>query len=324
MKSFKNKIAVVTGGASGMGYELVRGLVKAGCHVAACDLCEDGLQKVQAECQALAPDVRVTIHQCDVSAEAEVHRFQEEVAAAHSTDQINLLFNNAGIGGGGGFVSGDRGDWERTFNICWFGVYYCCRAFVPMVVASDEGCIVNTSSVNGFWASVGPTVPHTAYSAAKFAVKGFSEALIADFRVHAPHVKVAVVMPGHIATDIVENSTRILGRTPEQMSVEEIEEARQQMAASGLPVSNMPDDDIRRMVAERIRSFRATAPTSSEQAADHILSAVQAGEWRILVGDDAVFLDELVRSSPYDAYEPEYVEKITRTGHLSGLVRSLE
>ena len=67
---------------------------------------------------------------------------------------------------------------------------------MPLLVASDGACLVNTSSINGCWASLGPTVPHTPYSAAKFAVKGFTEALIADLRVHAPHVKVALVMPG--------------------------------------------------------------------------------------------------------------------------------
>src|SRR5204862_7980611 len=87
----------------------------------------------------------------------------------------------------------------------------CTRAFAPLLVASDAGYLVNTSSVNGFWASLGPGIPHTAYSAAKFAVKGFTEALITDFRINAPHVKVAVVMPGHIGTDIVTNSMRVHG-----------------------------------------------------------------------------------------------------------------
>ena len=74
---------------------------------------------------------------------------------------------------------------------------------------ADEGHIVNTSSVNGFWASVGPDVTHTAYSAAKFAVKGFTEALITDLRLNAPHIKCSVVMPGHIGTSIVANSRKI-------------------------------------------------------------------------------------------------------------------
>ena len=95
---------------------------------------------------------------------------------------------------------------------CW-GVYYCARAFLPLLIKSAEGVLVNTSSVNGFWASLGPGVPHTAYCTAKFAVKGFSEALIEDLRVHAPHVRVAVVMPGHVATNIVAQLTARVGLT---------------------------------------------------------------------------------------------------------------
>src|SRR6202020_2174840 len=93
----------------------------------------------------------------------------------------------------------------------WCGVYYCARAFLPLLIASSEGVLVNTSSVNGLWASLGPGAPQTAYSTAKFAVRGFSEALIEDLRVHAPHVRVAVVMPGHIATNIVANSMLAFG-----------------------------------------------------------------------------------------------------------------
>src|SRR5258705_5446667 len=86
-------------------------------------------------------------------------------------------------------VTSSRDEWERTFNICWVGVYNCTRAFLPMMLKAEEGHIVNTSSVNGFWASVGPRIPHTAYSAAKFAVKGFTEALITDLKINAPHIK---------------------------------------------------------------------------------------------------------------------------------------
>ena len=152
----------------------------------------------------------MTGHACDVADEAQVGRFRDEVLAAHDREHVNLLFNNAGVGGGYSFIAEDRAGWDRTFAICWGGVYNCSRAFVPLIVASDAGYIVNTSSVNGFWAALGPNVPHSAYSTAKFAVKGFSESLITDLRVNAPHVKVAVVMPGHIGTGIVANSMRIL------------------------------------------------------------------------------------------------------------------
>ena len=139
------------------------------------------LKDNMAETQSLASKLgagRLTSHRCDVSSEQDVLRFRDEVAQQHETQHINLLFNNAGIAGGGSVIDIDRREWERTFGVCWYGVFYGCTAFMPMLVASEEAHIVNTSSVNGFWASVGPMTAHTSYSAAKFAVKGFTEAMI--------------------------------------------------------------------------------------------------------------------------------------------------
>ena len=137
-------------------------------------------------------------------------------------------------GAAGASSPDSREEWERTFAIDWWGVYYCARVFLPLLIASGDGVLVNTSSVNGFWATLGPGMPHTAYSAAKFAVKGFTEALIEDLRVNAPHVRVAVVMPGHIGTDIVANSLRVLGAgEPENMSDADLEAVRQQPTAPG-------------------------------------------------------------------------------------------
>ena len=195
--SFTGKLAVVTGGGSGMGRELARQLVTQGCSVAACDVNADTAAIARA---AAVPEVRVTSHACDVADEGQVLRFRDEVLEEHGTDHVDLVFSNAGIGGGSSFVSGDREEWERTFAIDWYGVYYCARAFLPLLIASADGVLVNTSSVNGFWASLGPGAPQTAYSTAKFAVRGFSEALIEDLRTHAPHVRVAVVMPGHVGS----------------------------------------------------------------------------------------------------------------------------
>jgi NAD(P)-dependent dehydrogenase (short-subunit alcohol dehydrogenase family) len=133
-------------------------------------------------------------------------------------------------------IAHERSEWERTFNICWFGVYYCTRAFLPMMLKADKGHIVNTSSVNGFWASIGPSVPHTAYCAAKFAVKGFTEALMTDLRLNAPHIKCSVVMPGHIGTDIVVNATSV-GLFPDV-------DARLELEASDLRPGMMVADVI--------------------------------------------------------------------------------
>ena len=187
MRDLAGRLAVVTGGASGMGRELVRQLASAGCHVATCDVTDGGLLDTKTVADETAvPGTAVSTFVADVADEQQVRGFRDFVGIEHSTRHINLLFNNAGIGGGGSFVLDDRTEWETTFAVCWGGVYTCLRAFLPMLLVSDEGHVVNTSSVNGFWASLGPSVPHTAYSAAKFAVKGLTEALITDFRLNAP------------------------------------------------------------------------------------------------------------------------------------------
>ena len=304
---FAGRLAVVTGGGTGMGRELVIQLAAEGCSVATCDLMLENLTETALRAEKEAPPgTRITTHACDVGDEAQVQQFRDEVLAQHETDHVNLVFNNAGIGGGGSFVSGPRDEWDRTFGVCWGGVYNCSRAFIPLLVRSDAGYLVNTSSVNGFWASLGPGMPHTAYSAAKFAVKGFSEALIEDFRVNAPHVKVAVVMPGHIGTDIVHNSRKILGGpAPEDLSADEIAEMRANLVKRGMPIQGVSDDDLRTFMGTMADMFRDNAPTSAAQAATIILEGVRNDQWRLLIGDDADRLDEAVRADPLAAYNHE-------------------
>ena len=157
MQEFEGKIAVVTGGGSGMGRELCVQLAQEGCHVALCDVSPEALEQSQALClEAAPPGTRISTFEADVSDEAKVLAFRDSVIETHQTDHVHLLFNNAGIGAGGSFVVDDREDWEKTFAVCWNGVYYCSRAFVPLLVASPEAHLINTSSVNGFWASLGP------------------------------------------------------------------------------------------------------------------------------------------------------------------------
>ena len=157
MDSFTDKLAVVTGGGSGMGRELVRQLAAQGCSVAACDLNPDTVAVTAATAWAAAPPgVQVTGHACDVSDETQVLRFRDELLEQHATDHVDLVFANAGIGGGGSFVKDSREEWERTFAINWWGVYFCARAFLPLLIASGDGVLVNTSSVNGFWAGTWP------------------------------------------------------------------------------------------------------------------------------------------------------------------------
>ncbi|HEY6719006.1 MAG TPA: SDR family NAD(P)-dependent oxidoreductase, partial [Reyranella sp.] len=236
MKDLAGRIAVITGGGTGMGRELARQLVAEGCNVAMCDVSAAAMAETKRLCEVdrLPQGLRITTHLADVSDEDQVKRFADEVARQQDTDKIHLLFNNAGIGGGGSMIVHGRDEWERTFNVCWFGVYYGTRAFLPMLLKADRGHIINTSSVNGFWASVGPAIPHTAYSAAKFAVKGFSEALQTDLRINAPHIKCSVVMPGHIGTSIVKNSRKVQsGNESDTMNAKEIAQMRARVASMG-------------------------------------------------------------------------------------------
>jgi NAD(P)-dependent dehydrogenase (short-subunit alcohol dehydrogenase family) len=306
MKDFAGKIAVVTGGGTGMGRELVVQLAAEGCHVALCDVNPDAMAETAKLALEGAPDgTRVTTHVCDVSDAGQMDAFRDEVVDQHATDHVHLVFNNAGIGGGGSFLNATRAEWERTFGVCWGGVYNGARAFTSLLIASADAYMVNTSSVNGFWASLGPGMPHTAYSAAKFAVKGFSEALMEDFRVNAPHVKVAVVMPGHIGTDIVDNTRIAHGTDPDAMTAEELDEVRTVMAQRGIPSEGIADQDLQQMVKMMGQMFRDSAPMTAAAAATVILDGVRAGKWRILVGDDAHALDEAVRAEPERAYDAD-------------------
>ena len=317
MQDFGGRIAVVTGGGTGMGRALVRQLISEGCSVATCDIMAENLaETVELASAEAAQGARVTSALCDVAVEDEVTAFRDHVRDAFETEHINLLFNNAGIGGGGSFIEDSRDEWERTFNICWFGVYYTARAFRDMLVASagrGGGHMVNTSSVNGFRASLGGNIPHTAYSAAKFAVKGFSEALINDFRFNAPHLKVSVVMPGHVGTEIGINTGRILGyREPKDWTAEDIARARKQRATMGVPDEDLDalDDDALRDEMQRRRERYREAPVSPAQAAEIILDGVRREDWRILVGKDAVALDEAVRQTPLEAYDLDFSAKV--------------
>lgn len=322
MELSAGRIGVVTGGGTGMGRELCRALARAGCHVAMCDVSSENMAETKALCESDAPaGTRISCHQADVSVEGDMLAFRDAMMAEHETDHVHFVFNNAGIGGGGSFVDGPREDWERTFGVCWYGVYYGCRAFVPLLVAADEGYVINTSSVNGFWANIGQGVPHTAYSAAKFAVKGFTEALITDLAVNAPHVKAAVVMPGHIGTSIALNSGKVLGHgSAMEMSAEDVNRIREQMVARGLPVGNLPDDDIRAAMHQRALDFRDKAPCTAQRAADIILDGVRNDRWRILVGEDAQVLDEMVREFPEEAYQPSFMAKLQQRGHFGGIM----
>ena len=128
------------------------------------------------------------------------------------------------------------------------------------LLKSEEGHMINTSSVNGFWATLGHSQPHTSYSAAKFAVKGFTEALINDFRINAPHLGVSLVMPGHIGTSISENSGKVLGQKDiADLNDEELQEMKDRWIKVGAPVHNLSLEMFRESVMNRQKDFKEKA-----------------------------------------------------------------
>jgi NAD(P)-dependent dehydrogenase (short-subunit alcohol dehydrogenase family) len=192
------------------------------------------------------------------------------------------------------------------------------RPHVPAaLIASGDGVLVNTSSVAGFWATAGPGAPPiTAYITSNFAIKGFSEALIEDLRSNAPQVRVVVVMPGVVNTDIAENSRRALA-LPEwdQLSDAELLEqipdiGRAILIGMGLLAEDFTADDLRRAIP-RMRDELQGKGITAAQAATIILDGVRSGAWRILVGDEAEMLDAQARANPeapsnYDNYAEMY------------------
>ena len=261
---FDGRVAVVTGGASGIGRELVLRLAGLGAHVAVCDIDAAALDTAVAKARTTNPSVRVSAHPLDVSDGEAVARLAAEVADLHG-QAVHLLFNNAGVVGGGSFVAGDQDEWEHTFSVAWHGVYHCTRAFLPMLLAADQGAVVNTASVNALWASLGTGTPHTAYSAAKFTIRGFTEALIEDFRANAPHLSAVLVLPGHVRTSMPS-----------------------------------PPRSWRKALGGLFSDYE---PVSAADAAAAVVDALRAGHWRVVIGQDAEAVDERVRADPWTAYE---------------------
>ena len=301
-----------------MGQELARLLAAEGCHVATCSLTPEKLETTRQLCEDEATGgARILTSITDVADENQVLAFRDRVMEELDTSHINLLFNNAGIAAGSSFLNDSRSRWERMFNVCWNGVYYSTRAFMPMLLASEEGHIVNTGSACSFWATHGPCRPATSYSTAKFAVKGFTESLIDDLRLNAPHVSCSIVLPGYTGTSIVSTSLRVLSnRADGKLSDEEIESCRRDLAATGVEaVAELPPEKVIEMTQTFAEQVRNNAPTSAREAAQIILDGVRNKDWRILVGQDATILDTMIRAEPERAYEQDfYREFLTRAG----------
>jgi short-subunit dehydrogenase len=261
MTAIPGAAAAVTGAASGIGRALALELAARGCDLALADRDEAGLQAVAAEI-AKAGQRKVSVHRVDVGEPGQIQDFAQAAVAAHPG--LNILVNNAGVALLGQFGEVDQAQMEWLMNINFWGVVHATRAFLPQLSRQPQAHIVNLSSIFGIIAPPG----QTAYAAAKFAVRGFSESLRHELQIANSPVKLSVVHPGGVATNIARNSRTGTGMT----------------------------DNARR--AQSIERFDALAKTTPAVAALRIIEGIEKNAPRILIGNDARFMDLLQRLRP--------------------------
>jgi short-subunit dehydrogenase len=267
MTAIRGAAAAVTGAASGIGRAMALKLAARGCDLALADRDEVGLQAVAAEI-ARAHSRKVTVHRVDVGDPKEIAEFAQAAVAAHPG--LNIVINNAGVALMGQFSEIDQAQMDWLMNINFWGVVHATRAFLPYLSLQPEAHIVNLSSIFGIIAPPG----QTAYAAAKFAVRGFSESLRHELQMAASPVKLSVVHPGGVATHIARNSRTGVGMT----------------------------DNTRR--AQSIERFENTARTTPAAAALRIITGIEKNAPRILIGNDARFMDLLQRLRPGTYWAP--------------------
>ena len=280
MTAIRGAAAAVTGAASGIGRALALELAARGCDLALADRDEAGLQAVAAEI-GRAHVRKVTVHRVDVGEPSEIEAFAQAAVAGHPG--LNIVVNNAGVALLGQFNEIDQAQMDWLMNINFWGVVHSTRAFLPHLARQREAHIVNLSSIFGIIAPPG----QTAYAAAKFAVRGFSESLRHELQMAASPVRLSVVHPGGVSTNIVRNSRAGTGVT----------------------------DNARR--AQTIERFDAVAKTTPAAAALRIITGIEKNQPRILIGNDARFMDLLQRFRPgtYWAVLARRIEKAGKSGN---------
>jgi short-subunit dehydrogenase len=216
MTAIDGSAAAVTGAANGIGRALALELAARGCDLALADRDEAGLQAVAAEIAKTNPR-KVSVHRVDVGEPDQIQQFAVTAAGAHPG--LNILINNAGVGLLGKFGEVEQAQMEWLININFWGVVHATRAFLPQLSRQPAAHIVNLSSIFGIIAPPG----QTAYCAAKFAVRGFSESLRHELATENSPVKLSVVHPGGVATNIARNSRSGTGLTDNAMRVQMIE-----------------------------------------------------------------------------------------------------
>ena len=261
MTAILGSAAAVTGAASGIGRALALELAARGCDLALADRDEAGLAEVAAEINRDGQR-KVTTHRVDVGEPGQIRDFANAATSAHP--KLNIVINNAGVALLGNFNEVEQTQMDWLFNINFWGVVHATRAFLPHLATRPAAHIVNLSSIFGIIAPPG----QTAYSAAKFAVRGFSESLRHELKMAGSSVRLSVVHPGGVATNIVRNSRTGTGVT----------------------------DNTRR--ADSIDRFDAMAITQPAAAAQRIIAGIEKNQPRILIGGDARFMDLLQRLLP--------------------------
>ena len=264
MKSFNNKVAAITGAASGIGRALALELAKQHCHLALSDVDDAGLAETAKQASALG--VKVTTAKVNVADRDAVHAWADQVV--HDHGKVNMVYNNAGVALGGSVEDTDYSDYEWIVGINMWGVVYGTKAFLPYIKqAGEEGHIVNISSIFGLFAQ--PT--QSGYNMSKFAVRGFTESLRQELDLEGGKVSCTCVHPGGIKTNIARNAR----------------------------MSNSVEKLTGSASAEKMRDqFEALFLTTSEKAAQVILGAVKANKRRALIGPDARVLDIMQRTLP--------------------------
>ena len=253
MGHFTDKVAVVTGAGSGIGRALAVELARRGAKVAISDVDDLGLAETLELVKQHGADVRSD--HLDVAERELVLAYAD--AVAEQFGRVNMVFNNAGIAFTGTIEEMSFKDVEKVMDVDFWGVVNGTKAFLPHLIASGDGHVINISSVFGLFSV--PT--QSAYNAAKFAVRGFTEALRQEMLTTKRPVKVTCVHPGGIKTNIARNADQSDGRDHDELSKE----------------------------------FDKLARMSPEKAARIILRGVERGRARVLIGIDAYFLDAFVR-----------------------------
>ena len=274
MKSFKDKVAVITGAGSGMGRYLAVLLAKDGADVSVCDVNEETLNETVEMLRKY--NVSVSSHLLDVSDKEAIEALPGKVIEQHG--KVDMVFNNAGVTTGTHFKDMDENNWDWVMGINFDGVINSTRAFIPHMVDSPEAAIVNTSSILGMVAVPGQTV----YHATKFAVRGFTESLAMEMKETNPNLQIHCVHPGHIGTNIAADA-----RFDEENFNQDETQASNSIFTRNAPKSQKEMGDM----------FREGGMHPSK-AAEIILNGVKKNKTRIFIGLDAKLLDLSQRIFP--------------------------